>query len=344
MKRREFSRLTVGVPLALAGRSAMIKKESVAPVLKPRKPSPGSRWGLIAPGSPVPRKRIELAKKNVSSLGFEPVLGKHVDKELGFLAGKDEERLEDIHAMFEDDTIEAIWCLRGGYGCTRLLPLLDYDLIRQNPKPLFGYSDITALHHALWTETGLISFHGPIPAAEFGLYNQEHLTKTWTENTWSIGLHDAHRKLGTSRREFRSGVIHKGIAEGQLIGGNLTLLAAMVGTPQSPSYTNKIVFIEDVGEKPYRIDRMITQLSQGSDFKEAAGYVLGIFNDCHPEKEDKSLSLKETLGRQFQAIGKPCVYGLPIGHIEEQVTLPQGVQAGLRADDLVLEILESPFA
>ena len=341
MKRRQFTQL-LGAGLPLGASKAFT---SAAPdLVLPARPRAGDKWGLIAPGSPVPRDRIKQAEANVKQLGFQPVVGKHAGKDFGFLAGTDEQRLDDLHNMFADPDIKAIWCLRGGYGCSRLLPHIQYNLIRSNPKPLFGYSDITALHLAFLTQCGLVSFHGPIPAATFGAYNRTFFERSWTDASWHIRPHKKHQDLAVSRKEFRAETLIPGEATGSLVGGNLSLLASLAGTAYSPSYRDSIVFLEDVGEKPYRIDRMLTQLLQATDFSEASAYVLGIFNDCEAGEEDRSLTLKETLAGQFAKLGRPTAYGLPFGHVEEQVTLPQGVEAHFDSAALTLTVLESPFA
>lgn len=344
MKRRQFHQLALAGLPALAHSSKSVAAKPQDDLIKPSKPRLGSKWGLIAPGSPVPKQRIRQAEENVRKLGFVPVVGRHASKEYGFLAGTDEERLDDLLSMFADPDIEAVWCLRGGYGCSRLLPHIDYNLIQANPKPLIGYSDITALHFAFYARCNLLSFHGPISAAQFGPYNQEHLTKTWQADSWTIRPYKEHQNMGVSKTEYRAESLIRGQATGRLIGGNLSLLAALAGTPYSPSYRDKIVFIEDIGELPYRLDRMLVQLRQATDFEDAAGYVLGVFKDCKPESSDRSLGLKETLAGQFMPLGKPMAYGLPFGHVEEQVTLPQGAQAHFNAGTMELTILETPFA
>ncbi len=343
MKRRDFHRLSVALAAAPIGVSA-IQPEHTPLRIKPPRPKPAGKWGLIAPGSPVSEERVELAIKNVEHLGFIPVLGTHAQKEYGYLAGSDEERLADLHEMFSRPEIEGIWCLRGGYGCTRLLPNINYALIAKNPKPFFGYSDITALHCAFLEHAGLVTFHGPVASAELSPFSETNFRALWEEDEVVLIPATENRTLAATDIAYQVQTLIEGVVEGALIGGNLSLLAAMAGTPFSPSYKNKIVFIEDIGEKPYRIDRMLVQLIQGTDFTEAAGYLLGVFNDCQPGEDAPSLSLHETLGQIFTPLGKPLLIGFPFGHIDHQITLPQGIRARLDTTNHSLTLLESSFS
>lgn len=343
MKRRDFARLSMALTAGVGNLTVGSRELNRAHLQKPNLPRPGAKWGLISPGSSAPKDKIELAMSNVRSLGFEPVLGVNASKKYGFLAGTDEERLYDLHAMFANPEIEGIWCIRGGYGCTRLLPHIKYEMIAQNPKFFMGYSDVTALHHAFLKHAGLITFHGPIAAAELSEFTRLNLIRTWSEDSTHLTQCRDNENLGITRPEFRLERLIGGIVEGELIGGNLSILAAMAGTPYAASYRNKIVFIEDIGEAPYRLDRMLVQLLQASDFGEAAGYILGVFNDCMPSKGSQSLSLHDTIGSQFYALQKPMLMGFPIGHIKNQVTLPQGLQVQFNAEDASLTFLESAY-
>lgn len=340
MKRRAFyqSLLVAGIP-------AILPNWQGTNVIKPRRLTANSRIGLISPGSPVPEKKIKQAIGTVKEIGLTPVLGQHAHKSLGYLAGTDAERASDLHHMFEREDIDAIWCLRGGYGCTRLLPLLDYTLIRRNPKLLIGYSDITALHLALLKKCGLVSFHGPVATSAPTDYTISALEKLLFNDdgliTSSTSFNEQKARTNTA---FKSSTIHPGKAQGSLVGGNLSLLAALAGTPWSPNYRDKLVFIEDIGEKPYRIDRMLVQLFQATDLKEASGFILGVFNDCEPDPEENSLTLAETLENHFKQMNVPVCYGFSIGHIDDQCTIPQGIQADFDADALSIKLMEAPLS
>ncbi|MEO6759161.1 MAG: LD-carboxypeptidase, partial [Saprospiraceae bacterium] len=253
----------------------------------------------------------------------------------------DAQRLADLHQAFADPEVEAVWCLRGGYGCSRLLPQLDYDLIRRNPKIFIGYSDVTALHLAIHERTGLVCFHGPVAVSEFPEDTVQHLRSVLVDPAAGYTLSIPGKDEPLYGEEFRPFTINPGQAQGSLTGGNLSLLSALAGTPWMPSLKHKIVFIEDIGEQPYRIDRMLYQLAQATDLSQAAGIALGVFTDCNPKGDSPSLSLVETLTDFFRQWKMPVVYGLPFGHIAHQATLPYGVQAELQATDGTLRFLET---
>lgn len=316
--------------------AGLINKSSIngRPLIKPKALNMGSRIGLIAPGSPVPEERIARAIETVQHMGWQPVLGRHIYEEKGYLAGSDEMRLQDLHSMYQDKSIDGIWCLRGGYGCTRLLSRIDYDMIRKNAKPLMGYSDITALHIAIHREANVIGYHSPVAASKRTEYTMHSLRQVMFGEK-KVKIHNLETE---SHRRY---VISAGKASGVLLGGNLSLLVALVGTRWAPSYRNKLVFIEDIGEKPYRIDRMLVQLFQGSDLQQAAGIILGQFNDCEAKANEKSLTLEETLRHQFGSMQVPVYYGFSFGHVDDQCTLPIGIKASFNTTDAKLILEES---
>ena len=357
MKRRAFNRqLALGLtgasllPNCTNGADAKDKsladQQVLAPMsldglIKPKRLKKGDTIGLITPGSFIPDKALTKAINNVKQLGFKVQLGENIRALRGFNAGTDDQRVSDIHRMFEDDQIDAIWCARGGYGCTRILPMIDYELIRQKPKALIGYSDITALHNALLQKCKLISFHGPVASSTLSPYTKFQFEQVLMQpkNQYTIKLATAYKNQ--TDELFQSKTIVAGKAKGTLIGGNLSLLAAMAGTDFAIDATNKLIFMEDIEEKPYRIDRMLTQLKQSSQLDAAAGFALGIFADCIPEPEDRSLSLLETVEDRLKDTQKPTAYGLSWGHIRHQATLAVGVQAELDASQFTLTLLES---
>ncbi len=303
-----------------------------APLLKT-----GSTIGLIAPASAATDAQYDRAVLNLEALGLKIKPGKHVRKKYGYLGGTDAERLADLHDMFKDDEVEAIWCVRGGYGCARLLPDINFKLIKQHPKMIIGYSDITALLVAIYQETGLVGCHGPLAFSEFTDYTLQHVKAT-------IFQKNETHQFGLAATPIEPlDVIHPGTATGRLTGGNLSLLASMMGTPYQPKFKNHLVFIEDVGEKPYRIDRMLTQLLQGG-LGEAAGILLGTFADCKAPPNANSLTLSQTLHDRLGKLNIPVVYGLSFGHVDDQFTLPVGVLAELKAESGELVLLESPVS
>ena len=332
MNRRSFQRsLFVGLG-GLATFSLQANSSPVKRRIRPNLLAKGQTVGLITPGSYINDDGLERAVNNLENLGLQVKLGANIRAERGFTAGSDAERLNDLHAMFSDSQVDAIWCARGGYGCGRLLPHLDYRLIRRNPKALIGYSDITALHCAIYKETGLITFHGPVGASEQTDYTRRQLEAVLFEGQQGYDIPLSTDNAAREESTYQKYTITSGRASGELIGGNLTLLASLVGTGYLPSAKNKLVFLEDVGEDPYRIDRMLTTLRQAWSLGEAAGIALGIFSGCEADEEDRSLSLAETLIDRLGDLGIPVAYGLSFGHISDQCTLPVGAVASLDAD------------
>lgn len=320
---------------------AFAQVTTTADLIKPKRLKKGDTIGLITPGSFIPDKALGKAVNNVKKLGFKVKLGKHIRALRGFNAGTDEQRLEDLHTMFIDPEVDGIWCARGGYGCTRLLPMIDFDLVKNNPKVFLGYSDITALHNAFYQRCGLVTFHGPVTSSTMTPYSIAHFRRALMEGNPKQVITPASANQKIQDELYQPKKIRGGVAKGVLIGGNLSLLAAMAGTEFAIDPTDKIVFMEDIEEKPYRIDRMLTQLRQSDQLATAAGFALGVFADCVPEPEDRSLSLLETIEDRLYALGKPVTYGLSWGHISNQATLPVGVQAELDADQMQLTLLES---
>jgi len=307
---------------------------------KPKKFSEGDTIGLITPSSSVTETKIEKAIANMKSLGLKVKLGKHIRAQHGYLAGTDQQRLDDLHKMFADPSIDGIWCIRGGYGVGRILPKINYKLIKKNPKILIGYSDITALLHAVYQKTGLIGFHGPLASSEFTDYTIKHLKNVLMNPQKSYTIEYAKENEAEKDMAYLPKVINPGIAKGKLSGGNLTLLAAMAGTDFNWKVKNKLVFIEDIGERPYRIDRMLTQLLQSTDLHKAAGIILGVFEDCQAREGDRSLSLMDTFKDRLGHLNMPIIYGLSFGHIQNHFTIPVGIEAEMNTNEMSLKLLE----
>jgi muramoyltetrapeptide carboxypeptidase len=310
-------------------------------LIKPRRLREGATIALIAPSSPPSEEKLAKGISNLTQFGFKIVEGKSLRAHHGYLAGTDAERLADLHWAFQNPEIEAVWCIRGGYGAARLLPDIDYDLIRRNPKPLIGYSDITALHLAIHQRTGLVTFHGPVAASDYPEDTLLHFRSQLMQPNAPYPISASREGLELDPTEYQPFVIAAGQATGALTGGNLALLAALAGTPFTPVFRKKIVFIEDVGEQPYRLDRMLTQLLQATDLAQAAGIALGVFNDCQPKPDSPSFSLPDALRDRLGGLGIPVVYGIPFGHVTHQATFPYGIEAKLDADNMSLTILET---
>lgn len=343
MQRRQFNSRLIGA-MAAIGLSTGHLTAATPPAprkrLLPRALKPGDTIGLITPGSYISDSSLQKAVTNLESLGFSVKMGANIRAQRGFTAGADAERLADLHAMFADPSVAGVWCARGGYGCSRLLPYMDYELIKKNPKVLIGYSDITALLQAVYRYTGLVGFHGPVGASDFSDYTRAQCLAVISEGKAPYEIPLAEGNNIADNVAYEGFVVQGGEAEGLLAGGNLSLLAALAGTPYDLDPRGKLIFIEEIGEKPYRIDRMLTQLRQSWPLNAANGIALGVFEDCQPESDDLSLSLADTLRDRLAELKLPCAYGLSFGHIAHQCTLPIGIRARFDAEKRSLTLLE----
>lgn len=287
-----------------------------------RTPKPlfsGARVALLAPASAVPENRLEPALEFVRSLGMEPVVypSCYFANRDGYLAANDTQRAKDINDAFADPSIDGIWCIRGGYGCHRILPLLDLEMIGKNPKWFGGYSDVTALHTAFNQVCGFETYHCTMPSTEF---NADEFSLGWLKKALFGTLEGAvanpeNQKINT---------LVEGCVTAPLCGGNLSLLAASLGTPWEIDTKGKILFLEDIGEKTYRVDSMLTQLRNAGKFEDCAGVILGAWTDCDPEYPEKTLLLPEIFRQLIVPAAKPTVMDLACGHVLPTVALPMG--------------------
>lgn len=340
MQRRTFHAYLASVLGALlfgASRTPLPK-----PLIKARRLKRGDVIGLVTPGSYISDESLEKAVSNLESLGFRVKPGKYIRARHGFVAGTDKQRLEDLHAMFDDPGVAGIWAARGGYGCSRLLPLLDYSLIRRRAKVLIGYSDITALIQGIHINTGLVAFHGPVASSDMTDYTVRCFTEVVMEGRSPLIITPAAGQPG--KAAYDPYIIKAGRNRGRLAGGNLSLLAALAGTPYALDASDKLVFIEEIGEEPYRIDRMLTQLRQAASIDKASGLAFGIFEGCEPDNPETSLSLRATLEGQTSGLAIPSDYGHAIGHISNQCTLPVGILAELDTVTHQITLLEAGVA
>ena len=335
MNRRDLMRLAAlgGAAAALGTGGAGAAPRGPRDLVRPKHLAAGDTIGLVLPASlEFEAHRVDLAQRQLEALGFRVTAGEHVKKRHGYLAGSDRERAEDLNRMFADPEIDGIVCHRGGWGTPRLLPHLDYDAIRKNPKVLIGFSDVTALINAVHKETGLVTFHGPNGASGLEPYTLEHFRRV-VMSTEPIGTLEVPPKGENElvNRSFPILTIRGGTATAPLIGGNLTLIASLMGTPWEVGTDGKILFLEDIDEDLYRIDRMLTQLALGGKLEKLAGFVFGFCTDCDAG-QGPSFSLEEILRQHFEPLGIPAVSGLAIGHIQKKITLPLGLEATLDAD------------
>lgn len=308
----------------------------------PPRLGPGARVALVAPSGPLlERDDRTRAEALCGALGFEPVVMPHADRAHGYLAGRDAERLADLNAALSDPQYDAVWCLRGGDGMNRIVAGVDFAAFARAPKAVIGFSDITVLLLALWRETGVVSFHGPVarepmPALARRCF-EAVLTRSEAAGTLELPAPPHEVLLPT---EGRVVTLAGGRAVGPLIGGNLTLLQSLIGTRFVPDLRGAILFLEDVNEDLYRIDRMLAHLRLAGMLDGLAGVAIGHFSDCTRTTADGALGLDEVLYTYFGALGIPVVMGLPIGHIPAQWTLPVGVRALLDADVRTLTLLD----
>tara|TARA_R110000868_G_scaffold14075_17_gene65846 strand:+ start:22081 stop:23067 length:987 start_codon:yes stop_codon:yes gene_type:complete len=310
--------------------------------IKPKKLKKGNTIGLIAPGYAIKEEVLEKAKETLREMGFIPYHTHRVLGNYGYFSATDKERADDLNEMFANPTIDGILCARGGYGCTRIMQLIDYDNIKNNPKVLIGFSDITALANGIYKETGLITFHGPVGSTLDDAYSIEQLENVVMHPKKKILIENVKLKDKAllSNPEFERYSITSGEAKGKLVGGSLTLINALIGTPHEIDFTNTVVCIEDVEESPYRIDRMLTQLIEGPTFKKAAGIMIGVCKGCDKPPTPESFTLKDVILDRIQPLGIPSAYGMSFGHVDNNFTIPIGIEAIFDADNLTLKLLE----
>ncbi len=308
-------------------------------IIKPKKLVKGDVIGLISPAStPDDLSKVENAVKYFEDLGYGVKIGHNVGRKYGYLAGTDEERAQDIHDMFRDKSVKAVISIRGGFGSPRLLDKLDYNLIRRNPKIFVGYSDLTALNIAIFKKTGLITFEGPMAATDFG-DNIDPYTEEWfwkiVSNKKKIG-----KILNPDGENFYK--LSKGRGEGRIIGGNLSILTSLAGTPYFPDFKNAILLLEEINEEPYRVDRMLNHLKLLKVYNKVNGIVLGRFVNCFQkagERDERTLNM--VILDYFENMGIPLIYNVSHGHVKKNFTLPIGVLAKVNASRNFVEITES---
>ena len=336
--RKEFIRTfgmataTGFVGLRIKDREPLGGKNSL---IKPRRLKLGDTIGLISPASILPEEQTydEIAD-TITGLGFQVKVGTNARNKYGNLAGRDEERAEDLNQMFVDPTVDAIIPFRGGWGSNRILDRVNFDTIRNNPKPLIGFSDITSLLLAIYAKTGLVTFHGPVGKSDWNDFTRSNFEKVLMSD-----------QIATFENPFDSEVnvqtITPGKAQGKLLGGNLTVLTSMLGSDYLPEWENAILFLEDVGEDVYRIDRMLTQLKLNGILEKISGFIFGRCTNCE-RGNNYSLKLEQVLKDHIQVVGTPSFYGSMIGHIDNIFTLPIGISAEINATSGSIKLLEVP--
>ncbi|ASB89962.1 LD-carboxypeptidase [Bacillus sonorensis] len=300
--------------------------------IAPQKLKTGDTVGVIAPASPPVAEKLDAAVQYLKKLGLRVKIGRASGKKHGYLAGTDEERLRDFHDMFQDPSVKAVICACGGYGTGRIAEKIDFDVIKSHPKIFWGYSDITFLHMAIQKRTNLITFHGPMLSSDIGKEDVHPLTKQ--------SFQQLFQKMSLTLTEDVSPLeaVVKGKAKGELIGGNLALLVTTLGTPFEIDTRGKLLFIEDIDEEPYKIDRMLNHLKMAGKLSDAAGILLCDFHDCIPKKRSESLTLKEIIEDYIVPEGKPALSGFQIGHSSPNIAIPIGAEGMLDTEKKQLMI------
>jgi muramoyltetrapeptide carboxypeptidase len=318
---------------------------SKAPIRPPRL-ARGSRVALVAPAGPLlERDDLTRAEALCRALGYEPLLGPNTAQRYGYFAGTDEQRLADLNDALRDPDVGAIWCIRGGYGVTRILDQVDFDALARRPRPLIGYSDITAVLNAALHHAGVVTFHAPMARVSMPPFSRWHFERVLAspEPAGRLGRLPAPPDVLVPR-DNRITALRPGVAEGPLMGGNLSLIQCLVGTPHLPELDGAILFLEDVGEDLYRVDRMLAHLRMVGVLGRLAGIAVGRFTELNRGMSDGALGFDEVLATYFLPLGIPVAYGFPVGHIDDQWTLPIGVRARLDAGAGELELLEPAVA
>ncbi len=314
-------------------------------MMKPKVLKKGDTVGFVTPSTYVSSPdEIASALRTADYFGLKVKMGPNVRKRTGYVGGTIAERAADVNAMFADPEVKAIFAIRGGYGSAQILPELDYGLIARNPKIFQGYSDITAMHLAIHQKTGLVTFHGPVMLSGFTPYTIDHFRRALF-SAKPIGAVTNPAESNTMRPNHPLRTVRGGKARGPLIAGNLTLISTTMGTPYEIDTRGKILCIEDVGEEPYSMDRMLTQLRLAGKLEQAAGIVMGECARCTPREFrpgfDSTFSLGEIVDDILGGLKIPVLAGLTFGHTADQLTLPQGCAAELDADRGTLTIEES---
>lgn len=346
MHRRQFVKnaALAALLLPLAHGAGAMAMASPRKRLLPVRLNKGDTVALVSPSSATDEPLdLQLAQEAMQALGFKVKMGPHLGSRRGHLAGTDAERAGDLNAMFADKDVKAIICARGGSGAARLLPLLDYDAIRRNPKVLLGYSDITALHSAIGSQTGLVTFHGPIGSGSWNRFNVDQFQRVFFNRELMQYQNAADIGDELVQRRNRTVTITGGKARGELAGGNLSVLVALAGSPYLPDFSGKILFLEDVSEAPYRIDRMFSTLKLMGVLDQIAGVIFGECTECDPGDGYGSLTLAQIFDDYLKPLEIPAYRGAMIGHIRQQFIVPVGGKVEMDADAGTFRLLEPVF-
>jgi muramoyltetrapeptide carboxypeptidase len=342
MDRRGFLAAMAAIPAAGAASLARQPNRSESTPIRPRRLAPGDIVGVVAPASATFQLLdVTIVRESLEALGLKVKIGDHVLARHGYLAGSDRDRAADINGFFRDSSIRGVLAIRGGWGSSRVLPHLDYDAIRRNPKVLIGYSDITALHLGIHARTGLVTFHGPNGMGRWDSWSLDYFKRVLFGGEAVLMQNPAmlSERNALTPTEHRTQTITAGTARGRLLGGNLTVLTTILGSPYVPSFDGAVLFLEDVGEDLYRVDRMLTQLKLAGILDQIRGLVFGTCAECEPGEGFASLTLEEILADHVKPLGVPAWFGAMIGHQTPQWTVPLGVEAEVDASKATVRLL-----
>lgn len=305
------------------------------PKLKAKRLKAGDTIAISSPAGAVwDDAQVEKFTSILSSFGFNVILCSTLKRKVGYFSGTDDQRVKELNDLFANKAVNGIFCMKGGWGCARILDKLDYNLIAQNPKVLIGFSDITTLLNAIYEKTGLITFHGPVGNSGWN---------DWTSTIFKSVVMNAEQPVfpGGPNEEDKIITLNKGTATGVLVGGNLSVISSIIGSGYLPDWKGKILFLEETKEEPYRIDRMLTQLKLAGVFKQLNGIALGKFVKCEAEEPLKAFTFMQVLEQHFKHLTIPVFYGLMTGHIENKLTLPIGAEVSLNADTGTIKLNET---
>jgi muramoyltetrapeptide carboxypeptidase len=347
MERRDFLTAAVAAPVAagllpLNARPADAKQRPPG-AIRPARLKPGDTVGLVAPANATFNTyELDIARDSLEALGLTVRVGEHLRDRHGYLAGEDRDRAADINGFFKDRSVSAVLPIRGGWGSARLLPLLDYDAIRRNPKVMAGYSDVTALLTAIHARTGLVTFHGANGMGRWDQYSLDFFRRVLFEGE-AVTFTNTPKFSDTNVLtpvQYRTQTIRPGTARGRLLGGNLSVLAGIVGSPYVPDWDDAILFLEDVGEAIYRVDRMLTTLKLAGILGRIRGFVFGTCSECDPGSGFGALTFEELWADHIAPLNIPAWSGAMIGHGMPQWTLPVGAEVAIDATTGTIRMLE----
>lgn len=333
--RRKFIRSAALLPLLPSLELSDLITTQEPSIIKPPALQPGDAIAVASPAGAVwDEKQVSSFTNILQQLGFKVKACKSLKEKFGYFSGTDEARAKELNELFADKTVNGIFCMKGGWGCARILDKLDYASIRNNPKVIMGFSDITSLLIAIHAKTGLVTFHGPVGNSGWNEFSVSYVRSILMKK-------EAASLLPGPSEADKPLVIRSGTAKGALIGGNLSVLASVVGSTFLPSFKDKLLFLEETKEEPYRIDRMLTQLNLAGILGSVSGVIFGKCVKCEAEEPEKAFTFQQVLEQHLKPLNVPVFYGGMTGHIENKWTLPIGLQAKMDAGKGEVELLGS---